>query len=93
MSSKFQLDEEDVERGEMIITSFPDEIMLHVFSFIGIDTKLSLPYVCRRWRTICFTLPLDLNIHRLIHDAVSRVSIFDIFATVDYFNCIKITDV
>jgi len=74
---------------ERIITSFPDEIMLLVFSFIGINTTISLPYVCKRWRTICYTLPLELNIHRLLHNTVTRVSIFDIFATVDYFNCIK----
>ena len=62
----------------------PDEILILLFEFIYSSSNIhTLPYVCKRWRTLCHTLPIELDIPRL------QLNVFDMFATIKYFNNIN----
>ena len=69
---------------ESPISFLPDELLILLFEFINSSSNIhTLPYVCKRWRTICYTLPIELNIPQL------QLIVFDMFATIKYFNNIN----
>jgi hypothetical protein len=77
-------DIQNYDYDESPISFLQDEIMILIFQFIYSSSNIHiLPYVCKRWRTICYTLPIELNIPRL------QLNVFDIFATIKYFNNIN----
>ena len=43
----------------MSLCELPSEILIKIFSFVGGESVLVLPRICRRWRVICSTLPVQ----------------------------------
>lgn len=69
------------ESEPLTVTSFPTEILLHIFSFLNINERLSVAGVCRMWRHLIFSSPrlwgkkqLKLKCNRQSHQ--SRRSCF-----------------
>ncbi len=75
---------QNYDDDESHISFIQDEVLVMIFQLIYTSQNIHiLPYVCKRWRTICYTLPIELNIPRL------QLNVFDIFATIKYFNNIN----